>query len=221
MVVTVLLMVLCLQDIDDLLREYARTGLSETLAAYVANSQMPADARLRAAMALAQSRDARAPSSADLDGLLFAVGDGESARQLGERARTGTDRDQQLHEVEYLARLNTPAARAALLSVAGDESIEAEIRLVAAERLRATGADPRQVLGSLANPRPDGSVAGAVTVFPRDARPDPGSAAVAKRVPAKPAEADLSDVARARLNIVLASVAVALSVLLLATKRRA
>ena len=217
-------MVLCLQDVDDLLRAYQRDGSGDALAAYAANPQMPAESRLRAALTLSRARDPRAPSSTAIDQLLFDVGTEDSARELGDRVRAGTDHDERLREIDHLSKLKTPASRAALLAIAGDDSIDSEIRLAAAEGARASGSDPREVLRALTQIHSVGRTVGPVEPGVV-AVPKPGTVAVAlpppKQTAPRPAAPDTSDMSRARLNIILASTAVGLTILLLATRRRA
>ncbi len=217
-------MVLCLQDIDELLRAYERDGAGEGLAAYVANPQMPAEGRLRAAMTLSRARDARTPTTAAIDQLLFDVGNEDSARQLGERVRAGTDRDERLREIEHLGKLKTPSSRTALLAVAGDDAVDAELRLAAADAARASGSDPRDVLRALTQIHSVGRTVGKVEPAAASApRADTLAVAMppAKRAAPRPAEPDSPDVSRARLNLILAAAAVGLAVLLLVTRRRA
>jgi hypothetical protein len=196
-----------------------------TAALIAANRDLPVEARLVAAMSLARSNDARAAEAARglgpaaSDELLFATGDDESARLLGERVRSGSDREQQLREIDYLGRLGTPAAKAALTAAVADESLAEEIRLAAAHQLRPT-LDPRQVMASLAQIRPDGMTQ------PASVERAPAAAkAVERSVPAaparKPAPAPSREGSSTRTNIILASVAAGLSILLLATRKKA
>ena len=247
---TTLLLLACLQDPDaqiaEMLRAWERNrqdptatrvlstqlqarfdagAPAATAALIAANRDLPIEARMVAAMSLARAHDARAPEAARelgasaSDELLFVTGDDASARQLGERVRGGNDRDQQLREIDYLGRIGTPAAKAALTAAVADESLPEEIRLAAAHQLRPT-LDPRQVMASLAQIHSDGNSTPA-TVVHSPAAAKAAEAGVPFTPVRKPAPPPAREGSSPRTNVILASVAVGLSILLLATRKRA
>lgn len=204
-------LVLALQDPEQ--------QLAEVLRAFEAARQDAAGTRAAFEQLRGLPSTAQRANDDRIDELLYAIGDEAAVRLLEDRVRAGVDQVDQMREVDYLARLGTPASRAALFAIASDEAVDADVRLEAAERLRLGGADPRRVLSALAQIRTDSSEVSAVQHAPVPKPAVVREPAPVKREPTPPA--DDGDVRRARFNIILASVAVALAILMLATRRRA
>jgi hypothetical protein len=210
-----------LEDRESWAEEAGRIALDATEAA---------ETRMRAALLLAR---AGAPRAADvgrtLDERLFKEGTDEAARALGSHLRDGPSLEQQRREMDYLFRLEVPAATTALREALADDDVAAAIRLEIAERLHAAGkldrprdaraaleriraADPalgdrvRKLLGELGEIREDpASVVG----------PEPRAAAAKKR-----ARAVEDRGSPGRVNVIVGGATLVLLALLLGVRRR-
>ncbi|MBI4566022.1 MAG: hypothetical protein HY716_15150 [Planctomycetes bacterium] len=99
------------------------------------------EARARAATLLEETGDSRALEVANrVDMMLFELDTAESARALAARLNGEKTPERRQRRIDYLVRMKSPAARAALWSLLTNADAEPEVRLGIAERLSAAGA---------------------------------------------------------------------------------
>jgi len=211
-----------LEDRESWAEEAGRIALDATEAA---------ETRMRAALLLARAGSPRAAEvGRALDERLFKEGTDEAARALGSHLRSGSSLEQQRREIDYLLRLQVPAALTALREALADDTVDATIRLEIAERLHAAGrldrvrdaraaleriraADPslgdrvRKLLSALGEIREDPASVVA---------PEPHSAAAKKRT-----RTEEDRRSPGRVNMIVGGATLVLLAILLGVRRRA
>ena len=190
----------------------------------------PAETRMRAALLLARADAPRADDvGRALGERLFAEGTDEAARALGAHLRGGASLDQQRREIDYLLRLQVPAAAAALRETLADDAVDPAIRLEIAERLHAAGRldrvrDARAALEQVRAREPSlGDRVERLLSALRGIREDPASAVASEKgSPAAAKRAREKEARRSpgKVNLIVGGGTLVLLAILLGSRRR-
>ncbi len=218
---------------ENLLRLRDRDSWVDEIGRLALDPELDPGLRARASLLLAEAGDPRAVALVrELDEALAASGTDAAAESLSDRVRRGAPGERQLHEIDLLVAMGTPASRRELAGLYADPALAPSLRLAVLEKLHDAGRLERGagVLSVLAQVRAaDSSLAGRAdalaAALPGGRAEEPRSSLArepARSAPRRASAADDDGGAPAwKVNLVVGAVALACFAALRLLRRRA